>query len=127
MKELRDGHEFFDGELVEIYEGRFAGPFIMDEISGASMSNGDLVTFIITARVDTPKFTYVKKTGDLKRSNVMKVQAVTPVDSDKARFLYDSLGENVSGINDGIIETTTGVVESDDVQPELINDDWEQS
>ena len=57
----------------------------------------------------------------------MKVQAVTPVDSDKARFLYDSLGENVSGINDGIIETTTGVVESDDVQPELINDDWEQS
>ena len=127
MKELRDGHEFFDGELVEIYEGRFSGPFLMDEVDGASMSNGDLVTFVITARVDTPKFTYVKKTGDLKRSNVMKVQAVTPVDSDKARFLYDSLGQNVSGINDGIIEIPTGVVESEEVQPELINDDWEQS
>jgi hypothetical protein len=103
-KELRDGREFFDGEPVDIYEGRFVGPFIMDENSGATMSNGDLVTFIVTARVDTPKFAYVKKSNDLKRSNSMKVTSVVAIDGDKAKYLYDSIGENVDGINEGIIE-----------------------
>ena len=103
-KELRDGREFFDGEPVAIYEGRFSGPFIIDEDRGATMSNGDLVTFIVTARVDMPKFGHIKKTGDLKRSNTMKVEAVVSMDGDKAKFLYDSIGQMVEGVNDGIIE-----------------------
>lgn len=104
MKELKDGREFFDGDPVDLYEGRFTGPFIIDEANGASLSNGDLVTFIVTARVETPKFSYARKTGNLKRSNAMKVQHVKPISADKARYMYDSLGEEVDGVNDGIIE-----------------------
>lgn len=108
MKELKNGAEFFDGEPVALYEGKFSGAFLISESNGAPMSNGDLVTFIVTARVDTPKFSYVRKTGELKRSNAMRVQDVIPVDADKATFLYDSLGVSVNGVNDGLIETVSG-------------------
>lgn len=111
MKELKDGREYFDGDPVDLYEGRFTGPFVIDEANGASLSNGDLVTFIVTARVETPKFSYAKKTGNLKRSNAMKVQYVKPISADKARFMYDSLGEEVDGINDGIIEAAPGITD----------------
>jgi hypothetical protein len=110
-KDLRDGREFFDGDPVDLYEGRFTGPFIIEPESGAVMSNGDLVTFIVTARVDTPKFSYVRKTGDLKRSNAMKVISVMPMDSDRARYLYDTVGADVEGVNAGIIETPSAAVE----------------
>lgn len=112
MKELKDGREYFDGDPVDLYEGRFTGPFMIDEANGASLSNGDLVTFLVTARVETPKFSYAKKTGNLKRSNAMKVQYVKPISADKARFMYDSLGEDVDGVNDGIIEAAAVI--SDD-------------
>jgi hypothetical protein len=121
-KERRDGREFFDGEPVDIYEGRFVGPFIMDEVNGATISNGDLVTFIVTARVDTPKFAYVKKSGDLKRANSMKVTSVTPIDGDKAKFLYDSLGEDVEGINEGIIEVASVDVEEFSIDDLVVQD-----
>jgi hypothetical protein len=103
-KELRDGREFFDGDPIELYEGRFSGSFEIDSDSGASMSHGDLVTFIVTARVDSPKFSHVRNQG-LKRSNTMKVVSAVAMDADKARFLYDNAGMNVSGVNDGIIES----------------------
>lgn len=105
-KDLRDGREFFDGEPVDLYEGRFTGPFIIEPESGAVISNNDLVTFIVTARVDAPKFSYVRKSGDLKRSNAMKVISVTHMDADKAKYLYDNAGVQVDGVNDGIIETS---------------------
>jgi len=120
-KDLRDGKEYFDGEPVAIYEGRFTGPFLIEEDDGSTISNGDLITFIVTARVDAPKFSYIKKTGDLKRSNTMKIVSVTPMDSDKAAYVYDQAGVSVSGINDGIIE-----IPSNDVQPVSIDDIVEQ-
>jgi hypothetical protein len=123
-KELKDGKEFFDGEAVDIYEGRFSGGFLLEEAQGAPMSNGDLVTFIVTARVDTPKFTYVRKTGDLKRSNAMKVVAVLAVDSDQAKFLYDNMGLSVDGINEGLIEVVPPPVEASEVGPELFVDNF---
>lgn len=104
-KDLRDGREFFDGEPVDLYEGRFSGPFIIEPEPGAAISNNDLVTFIVTARVDAPKFSYVRKSGDLKRSNTMKVVSVVHMDADKAKYLYDNAGVDVEGVNSGIIET----------------------
>jgi len=77
---------------------------LITESYGAPMSNGDLVTFIVTARVETPRFSHVKKSGELKRSNAMRIQDVIPIDASKAEFLYDSLGVSVTGVNDGIIE-----------------------
>lgn len=122
-KELRDGREFFDGEPVDVYEGRFTGGFLIDEESGATMSNGDLVTFIVTARVDMPKFGYVKKSGDLKRSNTMKVEAVVPVDSDKAKYMYDSIEVDVEGVNAGIIEVAASNLTEMSVEDLFAQDD----
>jgi len=110
-KDLRDGREFFDGDPVDLYEGRFTGPFIIEPESGSVMSNGDLVTFIVTARVDTPKFSYVRKSGDLKRSNAVKVVSVIPMDADKAKYLYDNIGADVEGVNAGIIEVALNDIE----------------
>lgn len=124
-KVLRDGHEWFDGEMVDIYEGRFAGAFLIDPANGAALSNGDLVTFLVTARVDTPKFSHVKKTGDLKRSNAMKVEAVVPLDPEKARWMYDNLSVEVAGVNDGLIESAPVVVEEKNYSPPtLIQDNF---
>lgn len=103
-KDLRDGREFFDGDPIDFYEGRFSGPFEIDSESGASISNGDLVTFIVTARVDTPKFAHVKKLG-LKRCNTMKIISAIAIDADRARYLYDNAEINVEGVNSGIQET----------------------
>jgi hypothetical protein len=103
-KILKDGREMFDGEAVDIYEGRFTGGFMMDEVNGAALANDDLVTFMVTARVETPKFAHIKKTGDLKRSNTMRVEAVTPLDAEKARWMYDNLSVLVNGVNEGLIE-----------------------
>jgi hypothetical protein len=114
-KDLRDGREFFDGEPVDLYEGRFTGPFIIEPDAGAVISNNDLVTFIVTARVDAPKFSYVRKSGDLKRSNAMKVLSVVPMDADKAKYLYDNAGVDVDGVNSGIIETPMIEIEDDNI------------
>ena len=103
MKTLKDGVEYFDGEPVSLYEGRLSGSFSIDE-DGASLSHGDLVTFVVTARVESPKFSHLKSTGELKRVNSMKVQEVVQLTPDKARYLLDLLGRKMNGVNDGIIE-----------------------
>ena len=122
-KTLKDGAEYFDGEQVDLYEARFAGAFFLDAPNGAAMSNNDLVTFLVTARVDTPKFSHVKKTGDLKRSNSMKVEKVVPLDSEKAAFMYDNVSIKVAGVNEGIIESAN--IESTEYEePTLIQDSF---
>jgi len=121
-KDLRDGREFFDGEPVDLYEGRFSGPFIIEPEPGAAISNNDLVTFIVTARVDAPKFSYVRKSGDLKRSNTMKVLSVVHMDADKAKYLYDNAGVDVEGVNTGIIETPMSQVEDINIDDIMMND-----
>lgn len=103
-KVLKDGAEYFDGEQVDLYEARFVGNFFIDSANGAAMSNDDLVTFMVTARVETPKFSHVKKTGDLKRSNAMRITKVLPLDAEKAAWMYDQLKVKVEGVNEGAIE-----------------------
>lgn len=120
-KQLQDGREFFDGEVVEIYEGRFSGTFIMPEESGAPLSNDDLVTFIVTARVEAPKFSYIKKSGDLKRSNTMRVQFAALVDAAEAKYIYDNYGEDVNGVNQGMIEVP---MDATPQETEQLFDDW---
>lgn len=105
MKELKDGVEFFDGEPVGYYEGRFSGVFELEQ-DAAALSCGDQVTFIVTARLDSPKFGRVRKSGELKRTNSLKVESVTQVSKDRAMYMLDSVGVKVFGVNDGIIEAT---------------------
>lgn len=130
MKILKDGREYFDGEVVGIHEARFSGNFILPEAEGAPMSNDDLVTFIVTARVETPKFTHSKKKGEqgvLKRSNTLRVETVVSVDPEKARFMYDNLGVEVVGLNDELPEEPNGWVEqtqADMQQVEMLVDDF---
>jgi|JI9StandDraft_1071089.scaffolds.fasta_scaffold06990_11 hypothetical protein len=130
MKILKDGREYFDGEVVGIHEARFTGNFTLAEAEGAPMSNDDLVTFIVTARVETPKFTHSKKKGEvgvLKRSNTLRVDTVVPLDREKAQWMYDNLGLEVTGINDELPEEPNGWVEkaeADVAQVTMLVDDY---
>lgn len=125
-KILKDGAEYFDGEQVDLYEARFAGAFFLDAANGAAMANNDLVTFLVTARVDTPKFSHVKKTGDLKRSNSMKVEKVVPLDGEKAAWMYDNISIKVEGVNAGIIESVDEVESTEYEEPLVIQDSFFQ-
>ena len=116
-KELIDGQEFVDGKPVEVYEGKFSGPFELDEFDGATMCSGELVTFVVTARVDLPKFGYVRKTGQAKRVNTLKVESALLVDAEKAKYMYDNMNVSVIGINDGLIEKGE---DADDIEFEPI-------
>ncbi len=104
-KKLIDGVEYFDGQPVSIYEGRFTGSFEMVEEVAAPMTHDDQVVFIVTCRLEAPKFSYLKKTGDLKRSNTLRVEHSAIIDPHEARYLLDNMGEAVEGVNDGLIES----------------------
>ena len=114
MKRLEDGVEFFDGKPVEIYEGRFSGGFQISEFDGPDISYGDQVTFLVTARVQTPKFSTERRTGQLKRLNTMKVEDVQPLSRDRAKYLLDQMGASVVGVNDGMLESKTSDEPEDD-------------
>lgn len=119
-KKLIDGCEYFDGQPVAIYEGRFAGAFPMVEETAAPIANDDQVTFLVTARVEAPKFSYVKKTGDLKRANSMRVEAAFYLDPHEAKYFLDNMGEKVEGINDGLVETVDKAVSPEpQAEPEV--------
>lgn len=112
-KKLVSGTEYFDGEPVEVYEGRFSGTFQMIEETAAALANDDQVTFIVTARVSSPKFSYVAKTGALRRSNTMKIEESYIMDAAEARYLLDNMGLDIEGVNSGIIEAPTAEPEPD--------------
>lgn len=120
MKKLVDGQEMFDGQPVELYEGRFTGSFYMSDASGAEIATDDLVTFIVTARVSSPKFVHERKTGELKRQNTMKIQDAFRIDANEAKYLLDNMGASVEGVNDGMIEASS--VEEEVEEPTLIKD-----
>ena len=105
MKELDEyGREVFDGRVVALYETRFTGAIMLEPEDGAGMATNDQVTFIVTARVAPPKFSQVKKTGEYKRVNSLKLEEAVPIDPDIAAKLYDELKVQVGGVNNGPIE-----------------------
>jgi hypothetical protein len=104
-KQVSEGLEFFDGRPVEKYRGKFSAPFDLDPETGLGIDSGSQVTFIVTARCQTPRFKDAPKSGELIRENTFKVEAVVPVSSDEAKFLLDNMGELVEGVNEGLIES----------------------
>lgn len=106
MKELNeDGFEVIDGKPVRLYEIRFTGSLILTPEEAAGISSGDQVSAFVTGRVQPPKFSQVVKTGEYKRQNTIKLEALIPISQDQAKYVCDSLGINVNGVNDGIVET----------------------
>lgn len=106
MKELNeDGFEVIDGKPVRLYEIRFTGSLMLTPEEAADISSGDQVSAFVTGRVQPPKFSQVAKTGEYKRQNTIKLEALIPVSQDQASYVCDSLGVSVNGVNDGIIET----------------------
>lgn len=105
MKQVdEEGIERVDGRPVTLYETKFAGAHPLDLEDAIDISTGDLVTFMVTARAEAPKFAYVKKTGEYKRTNTFKMEAVIPLSPDNARKMYDGMNVGVMGVNDGIVE-----------------------
>lgn len=105
MKELNEeGFEVVDGRTVRVYEIKFSGSIILEPEDAASIASGDSVTCLVTGRVQPPKFSTVPKTGEMKRQNVIKLEALLPVEQEVAAFALDTMGVKVNGINDGIID-----------------------
>lgn len=128
-KVLNNGQEIFDGQVVGQYEGRIVGPFLMEPEDGVALANGDQITLLVTVRVEAPKFSNNKKTGVLKRSNNMRVEAAVPLDRERARFLLDSMGVAVEGVNEGFDEEPEEPVDVEGVEAaaeEEIHDGWSE-
>ena len=107
MKALNeDGLEHIDGRPVEDYEAKIVNAFAMETEDAVGISDGDLITFMVTVRAETPKFISNKKSGRIKRQNQFRVQDVVTMDPDKAKVLYDNLEMKVYGINDGLVEVS---------------------
>lgn len=103
-KQIKDGKEVFDGEVVKLHEGRFSGSFPLPEEDGIEICNSEQFTFIVTVRAEAPKFTRVRKTLELKRQNTFKVEASVMISPDMAKYLYDNCDVRVEGVNSGLIE-----------------------
>lgn len=90
MKKLEsDGKEVFDGQTVEMYDGRFKGSFGMDDADASTISSGDEVFFIVTARAGMPTFSSPRKVKGLKRTNVFAVEDVMVVSGEKLKRMLD--------------------------------------
>ncbi len=111
MKELsEDGFETVDGKKIQLYEIKFNGSILLTPDEAASISTGDLVSFMVTARNGPPKFDQHKKKDDYKgcykRINTFKLEGLVALDPDRAKQVYDTLGEHVEGVNEGLVETS---------------------
>jgi len=92
MKQLNEeGLELIDGRPIEIYEGKIVNAFEMEQEDAVGLSDGDLITIVATVRVETPKFISIKKSGQMKRQNQMRLIEQFVLDSDKAKVLLDNL------------------------------------
>jgi hypothetical protein len=106
MKELNEeGHELVDGKAVKLYEIRFTGSIILTPEEASSIASGDSVSCFVNGRVQPPKFSLVKKTGEMKRQNVIKLESLVPLDPDRATQVLDNLDLKINGVNDGIVDT----------------------
>lgn len=110
MKELsEDGKEFVDGRPVEMYEMKFTGSVLLTPEEAASISAGDMVSLLVTAQAQPPVFKEAKRAKSIpyiKRVNSLKLQDLTCLSPDKAKFMYDSLGEHIEGVNDGVVDVS---------------------
>lgn len=105
MKELNEeGFEVVDGRTVRVYEIKFTGSIILEPEDAATIGSGDMITCFVSGRVQPPKFSIVAKTGEMKRQNVIKLEALIPIDNDVATFALDTIGVKINGVNDGIID-----------------------
>lgn len=102
-KDLVEGREWFEGDPVEFYDIRI-GTTSLNATDAAPLCNGDLVTLMVTVRLGDPKFSRIRKTGELKRTNPAVVESCIVFDPEHAKFVYDNLGKKVEGINEGLLE-----------------------
>ena len=100
-KEVKNGHEYYQGTLVEGFVGRIAKPFQLEESVGVSIADGDLVSFLVVTRADGDSFRSMKETGNKKKLMTFVSQDVIPLDFDTLLFIANQLKLSLSGVNDG--------------------------
>lgn len=81
----------FDGMSVEMYDGRFAGTFEMDQDLGESIAYDDVVSFFVVTTAGKVGID-ATKSGDLKRTNTFEVDAVQFVPVNQASKILNDLG-----------------------------------
>ena len=101
----------FDGLPIEIYEGRFAGGFEMDQEIGESIAYDDVVTFLVVAVAGKANID-ATKSGDLKRTNYFDVESVSIVPPESATQVINEIGALVDGVNAGQLKLGQNPTES---------------
>lgn len=86
----------FDGFAVSNYDGKFVGGFDLED----EVNYDDVVTFVVTARVDGASFKAMKN-GEIKRTNHFSVTSVNALDREMGEKILDSIGAAVDGVNAG--------------------------
>lgn len=86
-----------DGVAIDVYDGRFAGRFDIDEEKGRDIAYDDVVCFVVVATAGKAQFG-TNKVGELKRSNVFDVTQVKPVDSPTAFKLMAAADIDLPGV-----------------------------
>lgn len=133
-KEIKDGQEYWEDRVVEEHIGHFTTKFPIDDDVSLGISDGDLISFVVTARADGASYKSIKNSTAKSKDRAFVLQAVSPLDSDKAAYLYDQMDQKVFGVNDGLVETTqvaatgaaktvTGKSAEDDGDTPLFTDD----
>lgn len=121
-KEIKDGHEYYQGTLVEEFVGRIARPFHLEERIGVSIGDGDIVSFLVVARADGDSFKSLKETGNKRKTMTFVSRDVIPLDFDSLTFFADQLGLSLPGVNDGPKEYSNIPTLFDDLTEEDLGD-----
>lgn len=115
-KTLVDGHEQFDGYPVTVYNARFSGTIDLPDESGASLEYDDVIVMVVTATVGKSTID-ATRSGDLRRTNVMKVTDAVVVPYSQVNDVRDLLSDHPQ------VETTTESVVAEVADVQSVEDD----
>ena len=86
---ITDGVETVDGRVVELYDGKVVNAFRIEPDVGIEWCDGDMVAIMMVGRVETPKFSNIKKSGQVKKVIQFRAEEVVPMSADKGYYLID--------------------------------------
>ena len=93
-KTLVNGHEQFDGYPVTVYNARFSGTIDLPDESGATLEYDDVIVMVVTATVGKSTID-ATRSGDLRRTNIMKVTDAVVVPYSQVNDVRDLLAEDI--------------------------------
>lgn len=118
-----------NGPLPEVFDGRFAGTFDVDEAVGRTQEYGDAVSFLITTRINKSTLSTTKD-GLVKRSDTYQVHDVVPLSAEAYQQLLNGLVIAPTPAEEALPDEAGWIPDDEDVvrvvklSGEEVEDDW---